>query len=212
MNLIFLDIDGVLNSSNYMHSLYVAADAYVKRHTLDRNEMYSLDNNKIPLKYKVRDQFGHLFDPACVNYLETLINLTDAKIVISSTWRYSGLLEMKKMWEFRNIEGEVIGITPCYNTQDNQQLETIYQEICKNPSDYKWMDGSFITDNSVGRGHQIEAFLQYANKYIMHVDNYVIFDDDNDMLDIQKDHFVQTDTTYGLTYDNLIKTKEIFQC
>ena len=58
------------------------------------------------------DEFGQLFNPIFVNNLAYIIEKTNAKLVISSTWRYSGLNFLKKLWKHRNLPGEIIGITP----------------------------------------------------------------------------------------------------
>jgi hypothetical protein len=59
-----------------------------------------------------RDEYGCCFHQHLVENLKRLIDKTGAKIVISSTWRFSGLVIMKEMWEKRNLPGEVVGITP----------------------------------------------------------------------------------------------------
>jgi hypothetical protein len=59
-----------------------------------------------------RDEFGSLFHPQFEDNLKRIVTNTDAKIVITSTWRYSGLSEMQRMWKHRDLAGEVIDITP----------------------------------------------------------------------------------------------------
>jgi len=51
------------------------------------------------------DKYGGIFHPEFVENLRTIIEATDAKIVISSTWRMSGLNIMKEMWSARNLPG-----------------------------------------------------------------------------------------------------------
>jgi len=63
-----------------------------------------------------RDEYGCCFHQHLVDNLKRLIDQTGVKIVISSTWRLSGLVIMKEMWEKRNLPGEVIGITPNFMT------------------------------------------------------------------------------------------------
>lgn len=53
---------------------------------------------------------GYLFDPEAVQNLEDIIDATDAKIIITSTWRLDG--DMQALWSNRNLAGEVIGSTP----------------------------------------------------------------------------------------------------
>jgi len=102
-----------------------------------------------------RDEFGHKFNPKFVANLKTIIDQTDAKIVISSTWRNAGLAKMQLMWEVRDLPGDVIDITP-----------------------------NFRHTNSP-RGEEIAEWLR-----LNQVDQYVILDDDTDMLPEQLNNFV----------------------
>jgi hypothetical protein len=57
------------------------------------------------------------------------------------------------------------------------------------------------------RGAEIEQWLKQQND--IDVINYVILDDDTDMLDSQKDNFVNTDAFVGLTWHDAEKAIEI---
>lgn len=59
-----------------------------------------------------RDKYGSTFHTHFEDNLQEIIDKTNAKIVISSTWRYSGLKVMQNMWRDRGLAGEVIDITP----------------------------------------------------------------------------------------------------
>ena len=119
-----------------------------------------------------RDEYGCTFHQHLVENLEMIIRKTGAKIVISSTWRLSGLIIMKEMWEKRNLPGEVIDITPFHEDRV--------------------------------RGNEIQEWINQYNPT-----NYVIIDDDSDILSSQTDNFVRTsnnpdhidcvDVGYGLT-------------
>jgi hypothetical protein len=78
------------------------------------------------------DEFGHGFNNDYVKNLQTIIEKTDAKIVISSTWRKSGLPEMQRMWEMRNLPGKVIDITPVLWTKRGEEIAEYLRE---NPCD-----------------------------------------------------------------------------
>lgn len=150
VNIIFLDIDGVLNV--------------------------------IP---QGRDEFGSLFHQEFMDNLKWIIDETNAKIVISSSWRHDGLKTMQEMWKKRGIAGEVIDVTP---TRSSNYKETI----------------GLPFHERLERGFEIQDWL-YNNKY----DRYVIIDDDDDMLESQMSNFVKTsenfdhpdmvDWGYGLT-------------
>lgn len=128
------------------------------------------------------DAYGGIFHPEFVDNLERIINETGAKIVISSSWRHSGLQKILNMWKFRNLPGEVIGVTP-----------DLYRRV------------DFEGERKMVRGDEIQAILDQQPE----ITNYVILDDDDDMLSGQIGNFVQTsnninhpdciDIGYGLT-------------
>jgi acyl-coenzyme A synthetase/AMP-(fatty) acid ligase len=124
-----------------------------------------------------RDQFGSIFHKHFEDNLRYLIEQTGAKIVISSSWRFSGLDIMKDMWLKRNLPGEVIDITPyCAMIHEDESYESY---------------------ESVERGYEIQEWL---NKH-PEVENYVILDDD-DMLDSQLNNFVKTSENSHCNEDN----------
>lgn len=90
MKVIFLDIDGVMNYRDEM------TDKAVKR-----------------------GGFSHLFfdtpSKRPIKALNKIIEETDAKVVISSTWRlnYPSVREFWRMLWLCGFNGEVIGFTPC---------------------------------------------------------------------------------------------------
>lgn len=89
---IFLDFDGVLNTEQY-HAKLVAEGKLTK------------------------DKWGPLFDPKAVANLRSIIDATDAGIVISSSWRYLYMLgSLRMMWEVRGLPGEIVSILPCGTT------------------------------------------------------------------------------------------------
>ena len=83
MKLIFLDIDGVLNSQ-----------ASEKRSP-------------------ALSRFNDNPDPTHIKWLNLIIQKTGAKIVISSTWRKScGSLGIWRLMDLQGFKGEIIGSTP----------------------------------------------------------------------------------------------------
>jgi len=93
MKVIFLDIDGVLNTKYWYTQM-------------DRNTP--------------KDKYGYAFDPVAVANLAHIIDETGADIVISSSWKSFGLSELEAMWQNRGLPGKLIGITP--NTVSDELL------------------------------------------------------------------------------------------
>lgn len=55
------------------------------------------------------------------------------------------------------------------------------------------------------RGKEIQQYLDNHKE----ITNYVIIDDDSDMLESQKNHFVKTDSKVGLTIKEIIECEKI---
>jgi hypothetical protein len=164
---LFLDIDGVLNSNRY----------YISLPKEDREKSY--------------DEYGDKFDPLSKSLLNKLILRTGAKVVISSVWRGAGLDVMQRMWIDREMEGEVIGITPNFRN---------------------YRSGEYSV--TIPRGLEIEWYYEnvfkfrhwtYDSEYVRDekekcvLDTYVILDDDSDMLYSQRNNFVKCNNLFGFT-------------
>lgn len=128
----------------------------------------------------------HNLDKECIHNLNTIVENTDADIIISSTWRFR------------------------FNTEDFQQVffedGFLYPEkiIDINPRlTIKQKDYNFIP-----RGLEIENWIRNkTDSYLTTQYKYVIVDDDNDMLLWHKDNFICVDTRKGLK--DIIAVKQI---
>ncbi len=144
------------------------------------------------------DEYGSCFHPHLVDNLKKIIDETGAKIVISSSWRKSGLKIMQEMWAFRKLPGEVIDVTPSLYLQKGGSIVFWNDKLSEHPTPK-------IYGYSVPRGCEIEYWLKGQDN----VASYVIIDDDSDMLLSQLNNFVKTadnsdhedciDIGYGLT-------------
>lgn len=143
MKIIFLDIDGVLNSIDSM----IAFHERRKRN--------------FPILTRMSDEF---LDLVSVGLLQRLCSETSARIVVSSTWR--------KLYTL----GEFVAIF----------------------NEYDWPNFPIegVTDNantiSQVRGHEIQRWLDANGN-----PEYIILDDDSDMLESQKSRFVHCSNVNG---------------
>ena len=159
MKIIFLDIDGVLNH-----------EAFYKERFEKRYE-----------EGAIAHPYSEI-DPKCVERLNNLCQETGAKVVISSTWRHSGLDYCKDVLEFHGFNGEIIDITP-----------TCRCGMCKRGNEiHQWID-----DNRESVG----PYYQFTE--------YVILDDDSDMLYWQRNNFLLVDRFVGLTNGTVFQAKKI---
>jgi hypothetical protein len=172
MKVIFLDIDGVLNSQDW----------YVYRR--DAVEMDSI-NAQYPF---------YEFDPRAVERLNRIIRETECKIVVSSSWRSGETIEsLQKLFDQVGIIGEVIGLTPhLWCTKPYEDMDG-YRMPRGCEIDW-WLDnhGDFQRIN-----WSKEEQIKYEGK--SKVKNYIILDDDSDMLYGQREHFIKTPNPTGLT-------------
>jgi len=113
--IIFLDIDGVLNTQDW-HS----------RMTKDTP----------------RDEFGWAFDPVAVENLGHVIKETGASIVISSSWKFLGLAKLREMWKIRNLPGTILDITPNTVSDEvllNANLDEMELGVCRGNEIKEWL-------------------------------------------------------------------------
>lgn len=159
MKIIFLDIDGVLNHEAFY------MERFKKRY----------EEGAVAHPYSE-------IDPQCVQNLNSLIAETGAKVVISSSWRHSGLDYCKDVLEYHGFKGEIIDITP----------------TCKH--------------NMCLRGNEIHEWIQNHRDDVgpyYNFKEYVILDDDSDMLYWQRNNFLLIDRFVGLTMGAVFQAKKI---
>lgn len=135
---------------------------------------------------KTKGKEGDL-DPDSVALLN---QLSGAEIVISSSWgNYDGETE-RKLHE-KGLELPVVGVTKKWHYQ--------HDWIC--------------------RGNEVEAWLldtfgqcsRYRGKWGNENYEYVIIDDDADMLLEQADNFIRIDRWVGITQGDIIRAKQILK-
>ncbi len=165
---IFLDLDGVINVEVYINAIHEISGRM-----------------NIDYKEAIMDEYGMRFCPTSVAMLKYIIEKTGAKIVISSTWRHSGLKVMQEMWKARNLPGEVVGITPSFINDRPLNDNLPFKERGE-------------------RGHEIAHYIKEHG-----ITSWVQIDDDDDVLPEQESHFVQTNERYGITFDDAEKAIKI---
>ena len=145
MKIIFLDFDGVLNSERFM----------------DEQELWD------------HAQPETMVDANAVKKLNEIIEATQAKVVISSSWRY--FLELDKIVEILNskgFSGEVIGRTkfPWINKPHMMHIQPKVFD-----TEHYRRFRAFYTN----RGHEIQDWLDTNSE--LPIEKILILDDNNDM-------------------------------
>lgn len=138
---LMLDFDGVLNSSAFWHAKQVAGE-----------------------KIRSRD-----LDRQAVANLNRILEVSDASVVVSSTWRlFYTRRALQRILNDHGFKGRIHDITP---------------------------DLSVLGGEYVERGHEIQAWMAQHN---VSAEAVVIVDDNSDMAHLRP-RLVQTDPRFGLT-------------
>lgn len=108
-DIIFLDIDGVLNSTESL----LRADKDTPT-TLEMEFLLKLSSSYYkgyPLGVLTTDLLG--LKTECVANLNTILEASEASVVVSSSWRFCHTIRgLQKLLEFRGFRGRLIGSTP----------------------------------------------------------------------------------------------------
>ena len=153
---IFMDIDGVLNTERQQNRCRAEGIAHV-------------------------DGFGFAFDPVAVAHLERIVNATGADIVISSSWKVWGLDAMQRMWDRRNLPGKVIDITP--DTASDEMLLSVDLDMdlpaVKGSEIKEWLDinGSQVTHYAII--DDMEDMLPEQQSHFVQTDPEIGINDDD---------------------------------
>lgn len=162
-------------------------DWYLKRPT-----MYKMDDidNQYPM---------YEFSPDHVAVLNKITDETGAKIVFSSSWRHGRTLaEIKTLLSSVGVTGEIIDVTPYMSHVDGYTIP-------RGCDIEKWLHNNEF--------RRINWSAEEQNKQLEQskIKQYVILDDDSDMLFNQREHFVQTTGTHGLDQEAGDKAIEILK-
>lgn len=160
MKVIFLDIDGVMNNIFSLHRSRFYLDFEIIN---DDNEVESVTDDFCWVSMRV---------------LNNIIESTEAKVVLSSTWRlFHSKNEMNQILKHYGFKGELIDFTPKlpYDKVNNKYPE---------------------------RGLEIQKWLDECES---NIENFVILDDDSDMAHLI-DKLIKTDCHFGLnhTHEELV--------
>jgi hypothetical protein len=173
VRVLFLDIDGVLNSESFGRALEA------KHRQLGHDDLAKVDPTCAC--FKLENQI----DDAAVTRLNRLVAETGSKVVISSSWRkLFDSIELHRILSAHGLVAEIIGETP--NAYDEGVRFDMKMEY--------GTDGERLY-----RGHEIDYWLRYQGEG---VDRFVILDDCSDMV-MHMSRLVQTDPEVGLTDEDV---------
>ena len=132
--------------------------------------------------------------PSKQKLLGEILKYTNANIVLSSSWRYNDLNKTKEYMDEKGFlySDKIIGITIRAHMYINKD-QKIHLSIPRGVEIKQWIDANIHSENGNNWNRK-----SLGSEY-----QYVILDDDTDMLYEQKDNFINTDSLKGLTLDDV---------
>lgn len=127
---------------------------------------------------------GYAIDPEKVDLLLKIIEKTDAKIVVSSSWRRATVEATKEYLSETAFVDYIVGVTRKFDVYTGER--------------YGYL--------SVPRGMEIKFWLDTTEE---NIESYVILDDETDMLIDQEPYFILTDMYLGLSEEDVEKAIKI---
>lgn len=151
---------------------------------MNSNRMYeSFENRDDYFAWKAanRDEHGSPFDPESMRLLNLLIEEFDIDVIISSSWRNT-LKKMQKLWKDRGLSGRVVGITDRsgHRLRGKEIKDFLVDNFNHYSFNWNWWEAA-----------------GYYNHHYDIVNQYVIIDDDSDMLFEHRNNFVKTNHDLG---------------
>lgn len=133
---------------------------------------------------------------SCQSRLNKILSETGAKIVLSSSWRHNDLERSIKYMDEKGFLfcNWMVGVTiRAYKYIDKEQK--IHLSVPRGVEIKQWIDTHIHSDNG----------KDWKRKELGKDFNYLILDDDSDMLLEHRDNFIQTEGETGLTDEDVIR-------
>jgi len=148
-NVIFLDMDGVLNNRDFLTESFLR---------------WKRDKKKGIVKdWGIGEGFLYLICEQLVERLNRITLATDAKLVMSSSWRYSWYEDFEGLQDlFKNagIQGELIGMTPLGVSGGDSRGKQIQRWLDENLKNSKgWQINRFIILDDSSDMEHLMSFL-----------------------------------------------------
>ena len=166
MRVIFLDIDGVLNSERYARKL-----------AAKHRQLGHPEDSRACDCFKTYQQV----DPDAIARLNRLVAATGAKIVVSSTWRkLFDPPELRRILEEHGLVAEIIGETP-----DGHHDEELRASLRDNDLSPERMQRGFEIDYWLRQHPEVDRFviLDDGSDMAMHKNRLVQTDSDDGLCD-----------------------------
>ncbi len=133
-----------------------------------------------------RDEFGEVFNTQAVEQLRHIVEQSNPKIIVSSSWKMLGFGTLREMWRERSLPGQIAGVTPSERSDE-------------------WLLTG-MPPSPQTKGVEIQQWLD-EHPYT----HYAILDDEDVCLnDEMRRHWVQTNPAAGITPETVAQVLHLF--
>jgi hypothetical protein len=182
-NIIFLDVDGVLNHELFYEERY---NKLTRHNNIPLYKVVKKHLRKLVKKKEIGrlEYYKSQIDCNKIEFLNSLCEETNSAVVLSSTWRSGkSVLDLNRMFQYCGATFTIVDKTG--HSESRIRGVEIYEWLREN-TEY-WFD------------------VKYYDFY-----RYAILDDDSDMLLWQQHNFFHVDRYAGLTPNHCYKIKRFF--
>jgi hypothetical protein len=168
---------------------------------LNCNDWYVERHQRIQDGEETRDYPYDEFSPTLIKKLNRITDETGSEIVVSSTWRLGRTVdELRALFAHVGITGHLLDKTPHFwGLKD-------FKYTIPRGCEIEW----WLEEHKFARiNWSIDKQKEYAEN--SEIDNYVIFDDDSDMLYNQREHFIKTNQKTGLSDSDVEQAIELLK-
>ncbi len=192
MKIIFLDMDGVMNNHQVFSTNSTKHNDHLNEGERDNCTCWTLENQ---------------VDPACVERLNKIIDATDTKIVISSSWRkVCDVDEMRRILGMHGLKQPACIIDQTPDLANDEAWVRAWRDAEDRAFREKHGRERKFPYIRIERGLEIREWL-LKNPHVTH---FVILDDSGDMAMLKPWH-LQTDEIIGLLDEHINRVFELLE-
>lgn len=170
-NYIFLDIDGVLNHNKF----------YQERATSKKELRKAVIKAEQTKENKLEYYKSNIDCTGSLLLINKLVEETNSIVICSSSWRSDGIEKLNEIFEYCGATFKFTDVTPHLNYKYDDKYHS-----CPRGTEIEWYLRHMLNFSHINWSKE----KQQEQMIKSNVKNYIIIDDDSDMLYTQRNHFI----------------------
>jgi len=205
MKILMLDIDGVINTAREpMRGTFTKRGRFKSKVKGKWWKLICFLHLQQPYLKLFSSYNEDKFDPYSIYWLNQLLkDIPDLQIVVSSVWRFLGLIELKRIFKRAGVDpNRIISSTPSVNSFRGIEVKAWLEDnLERNPKMPRDNRREWDKHNEYNTHHKFVALMDSKTAY-------VCIDDDSDFFPDQ--NLVQTDGHDGLSHKEYLIIRKLF--